>query len=197
VPFPFDAVLVLGKALGREPERCHRELRARAAAAAAAHRAGAERVLSLEAQLRGQDRAGSAIVAEHLATLGVRPDRLLLEERSRSTRDEALLAREIVQRRVIRCLLVISSAYHVPRARRIFTEVLGEGRASVHGSMALYALANPQERRWILAGEPSEATMAREGRLEGALLAAESFVGLLPRHLRWGLERWAAALWRA
>jgi hypothetical protein len=197
MPFPFDAVQVLGKAVGREPVRCHRELRARAAAAAAAHRAGATTVLSLEALLRGQDRPGSAIVAEHLAALGVSPERLVLEERSRSTRDEALMARDIVQHRSIQRLLVVTSAYHVPRARRIFTEVLGESRVSVHGTMALYALADARERAWILDGEPSEATRGSEGRLERLLLGAEAAVSLLPRHTRWKLEAWVGELWRA
>lgn len=196
MPFPFRAVLVLGKAIGRDPERAHRELQARSAAAAAAHRAGAHTVLSLEARLRGQERAGSAIVAEHLVHLGVPPACLVVRESSRSTRDEAVQAAAIAVAQSLGPLLVVTSAYHVARARRIFHEVLGPAGVSVHGTMALYALANTAERAWIRQGEPSPGTLRREGRVERTLLAAESCIGCLPASLRWGVESWAGTLWR-
>lgn len=194
--FPFDAVLVLGKAIGRDPERAHRELWARAAAAAAAQRAGATTVLTLEARLRGQPTAGSAIVAEHLASLGVPKEHVVIRETSRSTRDEAVQAEVITSERGLHRLLVVSSSYHVPRARRIFTEVLGIRQVSVHGTMSLYALANRAERKLILEGEPTSRTMASEGRIERALMGAEAAVGLLPAPARWSLESWAGTLWR-
>ncbi len=196
MPLPFEAVLVLGKAEGRDAERCRRELRARAAAASAAQRAGATTVLSLEARLRGQPRAGSAIVADHLAALQVPTDRVVLRETSRSTRDEAVQAAALVEQLGLGPLLVVTSAYHVPRARMIFAEVLGGRRATVHGSMGLYALANAREREWIVAGEPDTDTLRREGRIERLLLAAEATIGMLPRGLRWRLESTAGTLWR-
>jgi uncharacterized SAM-binding protein YcdF (DUF218 family) len=196
MPFPFRAVHVLGKAIGRDPARAHRELRARTAAASAALRAGATTAVNLEARLRGQERAGSAIVADYLDQLGVPAERVLLRETSRSTRDEAVQVAELMERFDLAPLLVVSSAYHVPRARKVFTQVLGHERVSVHGTMALHALANPTERAWILTGEPNARTMASEGRIERALLSAEAAVGLLPPHLRWSLESWAGTLWR-
>ncbi len=196
MPFPFQAVLVLGKAMGREPQRADRELRARAAAAAASQRAGAHMVLSLEARLRGQERAGSAVVADHLSTLGVPAGRMVLREISRSTRDEALHAASVQQELGLGPLLVVTSSYHVPRARQVFGEVLGAQRATVHGTMALYSLANATERQWILAGEPSHDTLCREARVERGLQAAEASIALLPAGLRWRLESWAGFLWR-
>ncbi len=196
MPFPFDAVQVLGKAIGRDPARAVRELWARSAAASAACRAGADRVLSLEARLRGQDQPGSDIVAEQLAALGVPQGAMLLRQSSRSTRDEAVQAAAIASKLGLQRLLVISSAYHVPRARRIFEDVLGPRSVSVHGCMALYALANPRERRLILAGEPNARTMASEGRLERALVGAEASLSMLPGPARWRLESWAGRLWR-
>jgi len=196
MPLPFEAVLVLGKAVGRDAERCRRELRARAAAASAAQRAGATTVLSLEAQLRGQSRAGSAIVAEHLTALHVPSHRVVLRETSRSTRDEAVHAAAVMDELGLGPLLVVTSAYHVPRARLIFREVMGHHRATVHDSMGLYALANATERHWILRGEPNAGTLQYEGRVERLLLAAEASIGVLPRGLRWRMESWAGTLWR-
>jgi len=196
VPVPFDAVLVLGKAVGREPPRCHRELKARAAAASAAHRAGAGTVISLEARLRGQERAGSAIVAEHLAALGVPAARVVLRQSSRSTRDEAIQGAALAEELGLRQLLVVTSAYHVPRARQIFDEVAGRDRATVHGTMGLLRFANPTERGWILDGEPCASTIRSEGRVEAGLLAAEAALGWLPSRLRWALESRAGTLWR-
>ncbi len=194
--FPFDAVLVLGKGLRRDRERGLRELRARSAAASAAVRAGAGRALSLEAKLEGQDREGSAIVAENLATLGVPAEKTVLRQRSRSTRDEAVLARDLARELGIQRLLVVTSAYHVPRSRQLFEEVLGPRAVSVHGTAALLALANDAERRWILAGEPTIATMAAEARIERLLLTAEAALAPLPRPLRWKIESFAGTLWR-
>ena len=196
MPFPFDAVQVLGKAIGRDPARAHRELWARAAAAAAAHRTGARRVLTLEAKLRGQQRPGSAIVAEHLASFGVPAQDIIARETSRSTRDEAVQAADLADELGLSRLLVVTSAYHVPRARRIFSDVLGEGRVSVHGTMTFCALAAPDERARILRGEPDASTMVSEGRIEQALLAAECAISLLPHDLRWRLESRAGSLWR-
>jgi len=193
---PFEAVLVLGKAEGRDAERCRRELRARAAAASAAQRAGATMVLSLEARLRGQPRAGSAIVADHLTTLQVPSERVVLRETSRSTRDEAVHAATVIDELGLGPLLVVTSAYHVPRAKHIFREVMGDRRATVHGSMGLYALGNATEREWILQGEPDADTLRHEGRVERLLLAAEASIGMLPRQVRWRMESWAGTLWR-
>ncbi len=196
MPFPFQAVLVLGKAVGQDAERCHAELRARAAAASAAYRAGARTVLNLEAKLRRQEQAGSDIVAEYLDALGVSASDIVLRQTSRSTRDEAVQAAALVEQLGLAPLLVITSAYHVPRARRIFEDVLGPQQVSVHGTMAPYALANPTERAWILAGEPTIGTMRRERRVERGLLAAEASLRMLPAGLRWRLESWAGTLWR-
>ncbi len=196
MPFPFDAVLVLGKGLRRDPKRAHAELRARTAAASAALRAGATRVLSLEAQLRGQARAGSDIVAENLRFLGVHADSMVLREHSRSTRDEAVMSQKLARELGIRRLLAVTSSYHVPRTRQIFEAVHGPDKVSVHGTTALLALANPAERAWIVAGEPTARTQTEEARVEQLLLTAEASLAPLPRPLRWKLESLAGSLWR-
>jgi uncharacterized SAM-binding protein YcdF (DUF218 family) len=194
--FPFDAVLILGKSLRGDPERARRELAARAAAASAALRAGAGWVLSLEACMRGQEEAGSTIVATLLADLGIPSDRLIAAARSRSTREEALVALELADAHGLRHLLAVTTGYHVPRARRVLEEVLGPERVSVHATTAFLALADGRERTLILAGEPGRAALRRELRTERRFTAAEVLVAPLPRALRWRLEIAAASGWR-
>jgi hypothetical protein len=194
--FPFDAVLILGKALRGDPARARRELAARAAAASAALRAGAGRVLSLEACMRGQEEAGSAIVAALLADLGVPTSSLITAARSRSTREEAMVALELADAHDLGRLVAVTTGYHVPRARRVLEEVLGPGRVSVHASTAFLSRASERERALILGGEPGLAALRHETRAECLLGAVEALVAPLPRALRWRLETAAASAWR-
>ena len=94
-----DAVLILGKELRRDPCRGLAELKARSAAAAALLRLGVPVAVSLEAPLRGQLDAGSALVARLLAELGVEEGKLLAAQITRSTREEALEAAALARRR--------------------------------------------------------------------------------------------------
>ena len=91
----LDAVMVLGKELRGDPERARRELLARSVAAVVALREGARRVLTVEARLRGQAVSGAALVVEALVARGVRAEQILQREQSRSTREEAMMARAL------------------------------------------------------------------------------------------------------
>jgi len=191
VAFPFDAVVILGKELRRDPERARRELRARAAAAAAALRAGAHRVATLEARLRGQPVSGAALVAEHLDELGVDPARVVRREQTRSTREEALLGAAWLWERGAHRGLVLTASYHVPRARRLFREA--GAAAEVHAPEALWRWATPQERRWIEAGTPDAAALRTEARTEALFGALEAALMPLPHMSRAMLEIRAGA----
>jgi uncharacterized SAM-binding protein YcdF (DUF218 family) len=48
---------------------------------------------------------------------------ILLEDRSRSTRESALLSRQILQSRGISRILLVTSAYHMPRAAPVFRKL--------------------------------------------------------------------------
>ena len=150
--FSFDGVLVLGKELRRDPERARRELRARAAAAAAAVRAGAPFVATLEAKLAGQAESGADLVRAHLLELGVPEAQIVARSLTRSTREEAWLGAACFAEREVRRGLVITGRYHVERARRLFADAAAP--AEVHAPMALWRWANPTERAWITAGAP-------------------------------------------
>jgi hypothetical protein len=192
---PFDAVLILGKELRRDPDRARRELAARAAAAAAAWRAGAAFVATLEARLRGQADSGSAIVVAMLEELGVPRDAIVAEERTRSTREEAVAGTALFRERGARRPLVVTARYHVPRARRLFDDV-GGTFVAVHPPEALWRFASPGERARIAAGEPDARAMADECRVEAVLSTLARGLRPLPRPLRSQLEIRAGAMFR-
>ena len=192
----FDGVLILGKELRRDRERALRELRARAAAAAAALRRGAQAVVSLEAPLSGQSEAGSVIVARYLTELGVPADQMILQQTTRSTREEAIEGKAVADAQGWDRLLVITAVYHAPRARRLFEEHMGRDRVTVHSPQSMLRHATDQERRWIIEGDSPAAALASELRVESMFSAAEQALMILPRRLRWAIEMQAAALLR-
>lgn len=190
----FDVVLVMGKELRTDPARAMRELRARAAAASAAWRAGASTIYTLEARLRGQDQSGSTILRALLAELGV-PDRAIhQEDLTRSTREEIVRGAALFAEHGARRPLVLTARYHVARTRWHLVD-LGV-RATVQSPTGLWRLANPTERSWIAAGEPDDRVMAQEARVEALLSGAARALAPLPRELRSEIEVRAGALWR-
>ena len=191
---PFDAVVILGKQLKGDPDRAVRELRARSAAASAAWRSGVPVVATLEARLKGQDASGSSLVSGMLAELGVPVTAIVSADRSRSTREEALVAAELLGARGIRRVLVLTARYHTVRARRLFEET--GMHVAVHAPDALWRIANPAERAWIDAGEPDARTLARERRTEGLWESLSALIAPLPVAWRQALEVRAGAALR-
>ncbi len=192
--FPFDAVLVLGKELRRDPVRARAELRARAAAARAALRAGARFVATLEARLRGQDRSGSDLVSDMLAELGAAPHQVVARSLTRSTREEAVLGAALFLERGARRGLVITAEYHVDRARRLFSEA--GAAAEVHAPEAMWRWASERERVWIASGRPTPGALAAEASSERVLGSLEWLARPLPVGLRSMLEIGAGRAWR-
>lgn len=182
-----DAVMVLGKELRMDPERAMRELRARSAAASVALREGAGFVATYEARLRGQERSGSAIVRELLLELGVPEERILIEDWTRCTQEEADAARALVRERGLGRLACVTSTYHVARARRY----MEGGPIVVTSPETFLQRANAQEAAWIEGGTPDAATLEHEGRIEQVIDLLHATVGRIP-----GLEIAAAAAWR-
>lgn len=194
MPPPFDAVLILGKELRRDPERARRELRARSAAAAAAWRAGARFVATLEAKLRGQELSGSTIVIDYLRELGVPESAIVYANTTRSTREEAVEGAALFTQHGVRRGLVVTAKYHVPRAIRLFADV--GAPAAVHAPEALWRYANATERAWIAEGEPTDEVMADECRIEAVLSNLARALAPLPVPVRSKLEIAAGAWFR-
>ncbi len=64
--------------------------------------------------------AEAPIAREVLLDLGVDPVRLVIEGRSRNTRENAVLARELVDPRPGEAWLLVTSAHHMPRSVAVF-----------------------------------------------------------------------------
>ncbi|HJN76656.1 MAG TPA: ElyC/SanA/YdcF family protein [Myxococcota bacterium] len=190
-------MIVLGKELRRYPERGHRELRARAAAASVALREGARVVLCLEAQLKGQNRPGSQIVLAALTELGVARERIVLDERTRSTREEAIAALHEVRAAGLGRLGVITHGYHVPRVRRYFSETFEPGTYTVLTPEAFLQRAEGTGRQWIEAATPDEGVLAQERTSELLLSALAAALSPLPPPVRWWAEVEAAGIYRS
>jgi uncharacterized SAM-binding protein YcdF (DUF218 family) len=73
--------------------------------------------------LFGEGAAESDLVRLHAATLGIDPSRLLVENRSRTTYENALYARELVKPAEGEVWLLVTSAWHMPRAVGVFRRV--------------------------------------------------------------------------
>ena len=193
----FDGVMIMGKELRRDRARALRELWARAAAAAVVWRElGAQKIVSLEAPLQGQEEAGSLIVARMLRELGVPAEALHLELCTRSTREEALGLLRVANHYGWARVAAITAAYHVPRSRRYFYEVLGPQRVAVLPPEVFLARARPDERQHILAGAPHPEAMDQERKVEATFLALSRVLRPLPGPLRWELEVLAGGVYR-
>lgn len=59
-------------------------------------------------------------VGRFLAEMGIAPERIVLESRSRNTHENALLTRDLVQPEPGRPWVLVTSAYHMPRAVGVF-----------------------------------------------------------------------------
>lgn len=191
---PADAVLVLGKELRGDPARGLAEIRARAAATSAALRLGAGRAVSVEDVLRGQREAGSSLVRDALLHLGVAPARMVIRRVSHCTREEAEAAARLADELGLSRWWVFTACYHVERARDIFHQVLGPARVAVTSPASMLPAANPLERAWIRAGEPTAATQVLEEGRERWLRRVGSLLGLHPTGTR--LETLLGLAWR-
>jgi uncharacterized SAM-binding protein YcdF (DUF218 family) len=190
-------VLILGKEIQRDPPRARRELAARAAAASVALRRGAGFVATLEAQIAHQTESGSAILVALLDELGVARDRLVVAERTRSTREEVRAGAALLKSQGVDRLWAITSVYHVPRVRQYLSEHLPSAHFGVFSPECFFRDGTPQERAWIEAGAPTPETLQHEGRIERRWLLFARFFRLLPAPFRYDFEERIAQTYAA
>lgn len=115
-----DVILILGAGL-RADNQPHRALTRRAQHGAALYRAGlAPVVLCSGGYGLNRTRSEADACRELLEREGVPRSAILLEERSRSTEENALYSRELIEANGWDRVLLVSDGYHLLRARWIF-----------------------------------------------------------------------------
>jgi uncharacterized SAM-binding protein YcdF (DUF218 family) len=128
---PYDAVILLGGMTDPAAARVSGELELTEAAdrvvrTAALMRAGQARAVIISGGLIAPQ-PGEPTEAERLGALlreeGIAPDRIVLETRSRNTRENALESARLVAERGFSRLLLVTSAAHAPRALGCFRAV--------------------------------------------------------------------------
>ena len=119
---PADVIIVLGSGLNRNL-RPGPSLRNRSEHAAALWREGyAPMIICSGGFARWATRSEADGCAEVLRENGVPPEAIVLEERSRSTEENAAYSQEIMQQRGWESALVVSDGYHLLRATWIFSQ---------------------------------------------------------------------------
>ncbi len=169
-----DAIVVLGGGhygwLDR-PEVDARALKySRVAAGARAWRAHRAPLVILSGGGGGGKGSEARRMADAMERLGVPASALLLEERSRDTRDNAEYTAAIARRHGLRRLLLVTSSLHMPRASLLFREA---GIEVVPVPVPEGAPLCGWKQRWL----PSRGALWRSGR------AWKEFAGLLATRL--------------
>jgi uncharacterized SAM-binding protein YcdF (DUF218 family) len=70
----------------------------------------------------GDGAAEAPIIADFLKSLGIDPARILVEDRSRTTHENAAFSRGLLEPRSGERWLLVTSAWHMPRAVGVFTQ---------------------------------------------------------------------------
>lgn len=111
------------------------------------------------------------MMARAIARLGVPPAALMLEERSRNTRDNARYTAALAQQHRMRRVLLVTSSLHMPRA---IAEFRAAGIDAVAVSVPEHAARSNWRERWL----PSYSALWRSGR------AFKEYGGLLMMRLQ-------------
>jgi uncharacterized SAM-binding protein YcdF (DUF218 family) len=80
------------------------------------------------------------LMKEHARSLDVPADRILVQDRSRTTEEDAFYTREILKKNGLTSIILVTSPYHSRRASLIFQQVLGKD---------FRVLSSPAEDSWF------------------------------------------------
>jgi len=67
----------------------------------------------------------ASLMQEQALSLGVPRNAMLLEEKSTSTKENAIFTKDIIKRHGYTSLILVTSAYHSKRANKIFKKIMG------------------------------------------------------------------------
>ena len=121
-------------------------------------------------QLFGSAPSEAAVVKGHLSELGIDPKRVIFEDRSRNTFENARYSKSLLEPEPGECWLLITSAYHMSRALGVFQ---GAGWDVLPYPVDYNTTATP----------PSLEPLDVAHRLDEADLAVHSWLGLLAYYL--------------
>ena len=133
------------------------------------------------ASLYGEDREGATSVALLFAELGIAKDRFVVETASRNTYENATLTLPLIAARPGEAWLLVTSAYHMPRAVGVFRKA---GLDVVAYPVDFRLRGNEDLTRWF----PS--LPAGLQRLD---LAAKEWAGLIAYHVTGRTSKWFPA----
>ena len=169
-----DAIVVLGGGsyawLRRAEIRLEDLENSRIATGARAWLAGRAPIIVLSGGRGGNGSSEASVMAAAMARVGVPASALMLEERSRDTRDNALFTAQLARRHDIRRVLLVTSAVHMPRAGFWFRAT---GLDVVPVPVPEPRIGGDWTRRWL----PSREALWRSGR------AWKEYAGLLEAQL--------------
>lgn len=123
------------------------------------------------------DVTGAPAVGAYWQALGIAADRIVLEDRSRTTYENALLLKDIMKPRPGERFLLVTSAAHMPRSMGVFRRA------------GLDVVAYPVDYRTTGALDPTEISISLPGGLKRLDDAAKEWIGLLAY---WAMGRTSA-----
>ncbi|KFG68581.1 YdcF family protein [Microvirga sp. BSC39] len=128
---PVDGIILLGGAVEASDSKARGSIVANEAAERVldtiqlAHRYPNARILISGGggTVFGGGAAEAPIVAEYFKSIGIDPTRILVEDQSRTTAENAVYSRELAKPREGERWLLVTSAWHMPRAVGVFEKV--------------------------------------------------------------------------
>ena len=128
---PVDGIILLGGAVNPSDTVARGLISANEAAERIldtiqlAHRYPQARILISggSATILGEGVHEAPIVADYFKSIGIAPARIIVEDRSRTTSENALYSRELVKPKEGERWLLVTSAWHMPRAVGVFEKV--------------------------------------------------------------------------
>lgn len=86
----------------------------------------------------------ASLMKEHAEHIGIPGNAILLEDKSRSTEEDAKYTQEILRRNKYKSLILVTSPYHSKRAYTIFRKIMGKD---------MYIISAPVENSWFQFGD--------------------------------------------
>jgi uncharacterized SAM-binding protein YcdF (DUF218 family) len=128
---PVDGIILLGGSVDASDSKARGSLVANESAERVldtiqlAHRYPAARILISGGggTVFGDGAAEAPVIADYFKSIGLEPSRILVEDRSRTTAENAIFSREVAEPAGGERWLLVTSAWHMPRAVGVFEKV--------------------------------------------------------------------------